>query len=47
MIYCKGRTSNRTPDIFYGGISSDVDWMESSLKALELYSLGLRPSSVV
>ena len=33
--------------IVYGGINSDVNRMESTLKALELYSLGLRSSSVV
>jgi len=47
MIYGKGRTSNRTPDIvFYGGINPDVNRMESSLKALDLYSLDLRSFSV-
>ena len=43
MIRGKGRTSGRTLDIFYGGINSDVNRMESTLKALELYSLGLLP----
>ena len=33
--------------IVYGGINSDVNRMESTLKALELYSLGLRSSSGV
>jgi len=33
--------------IVYGGINSDVNRIESTLKALELYSLGLRSSSVV
>ena len=33
--------------IVYRGINSDVNRMESTLKALELYSLGLRSSSVV
>jgi len=33
--------------IVYGGINSDVNRMEGTLKALELYSLGLRSSSVV
>jgi len=47
MIYGKGRTSNRKLDIVYGGINSDVNRMESILKALELYPLGLRSSSVV
>ena len=43
----KGRTSNGKLDIVYGGINSDVNRMESALKALELYPLGLRSSSVV
>jgi len=47
MIYCKAGESSRTLDIFYGGIDSDVNRMKSTLKALELYSLGLRSSSVV
>ena len=46
MIYGKGRTSSRTLDIVYGGIKSDVNRMESTLKEQELYSLGLRSSSV-
>jgi len=46
MIYSKGRTSSRTLDIVYGGIKSDVNRMESTLKEQELYSLGLRSSSV-
>jgi len=47
IIHNKGRTPNRSLDIDYGGISSDVNPMESTLKALELYSLGLLSSSVV
>jgi len=47
MIYSKAGESSRTLDIFYGGINSDVNRMKSTLKALELYSLGLRSSSVV
>ena len=47
MIYGKGRTSSRALNIVYGGINSDVIRMKSALKALELYSLGLRSSSVV
>ena len=47
MIYGKGRTSSRTLGIVYGGISSDVNRMESTLKELEFYSLGLRSSYVV
>jgi len=47
MIYGKGRTSNRTLDIVYGGINSDMNRMENTLKALEVYLLGLRSSSVV
>jgi len=46
MIYSKAGESSRTLDIFYG-IDSDVNRMKSTLKALELYSLGLRSSSVV
>jgi len=45
-IYGKGRTSSRTLDIVYRGIKSDVNRMESTLKEQELYSLGLRSSSV-
>ena len=33
--------------IVYGGVNSDVNHMESTLKALELHSLGLRSSSVI
>jgi len=47
MIYSKVGESGRTLDIFYGGINSDVNRMKSTLKALELYSLGLCSSSVV
>jgi len=47
VIYGKGRTSNRKLDIVNGGINSDANRMESTLKALELYPLGFRSSSVV
>jgi len=47
MIYGKGTTSNRTLDTVYGGINSDVNRMESTLKALELSSLGPHSSPVV
>lgn len=33
--------------LVYGGVNSDVNRMQSTLKALELYSVGLRSSSVV
>ena len=47
MIYSKGRASSRTLDAVYGGINSDMNQMESTLKELEFYSLSLRSSSVV
>jgi len=47
MISGKGMTSSGTLDIFCGGITTDVNQMESTLKALELYPLGLRSSPVV
>jgi len=37
MISGKGMTSSGTLDIFCGGITTDVNQMESTLKALELY----------
>jgi len=33
--------------LVYGGINSDVNRMQRTLKALELYSAGLRSSSIV
>jgi len=47
MIYGKGSTSIRTLGIACGGINSNVNRMESTLKELEFYSLGLHSSSVV
>jgi len=47
MIYGKRRTSSRTLDIVYGGINSDVNRMETTLKELELFSLSVRSSPVV
>jgi len=47
MIYGKGMTSSRTLDIVYDGINSDVNRMESTLKELELYSIGVRSSPIV
>ena len=41
MIYGKGRTPNRTLDIVYGGINSEVNRMEGNLEALELYFIRL------
>ena len=43
----RGLRGTTDSGIVYGGINSDVNRMESTRKALELYSLELRSSSVI
>lgn len=48
MIEASECLKSWTDDGFvYGGMNSDVNRMQDTLKALELYTVGLRSSSII